>query len=68
MVHLARQILERKDANQLAESEKMLLKNRIVKVENDIQKLIEMMKNREKMNMNKLKGINDEAHRKRFYF
>lgn len=68
IVHHARQILEQKDAIQVAESGKKQFENRIIKMENDLHRMKDNWKQYEGNITRKLKGISDELQRRRYHF
>lgn len=69
IIHLTRKISEQRDQHQSTEKAKKQFDNRILNLENDIQKLIKMVENHDRNILNKLKKIGDTTtHPRKMYF
>lgn len=69
IIRLARKILEQRDQNQLADKTKKQFENRVLNLENYIQKLMRMMEKHDGNVLNKLKKIDDtKMHPRKVYF
>lgn len=67
IIHLARKILERRYQCQSIEKKKKQFDNRILNLENDIQKLRHMMEKHDGNVINKLKKIGDTTPKKIYF-